>query len=231
MSFYCSGGWGVLATVHWRCGAWEWCTNYSTPHSYLRFCFQLPWPTFFDVCNCARFGIVPCHLSNKRHQRFPDEFFFVETPLEPSACTQPLATHPCVSPLPCSAAGAGGGLWYSRLSRRENARYVELVESGRSFAKMEERKRKRREENPGPDAAGLEGTGGGGAPRTSGEGAQAKNAAPARVGESHQRIRRRFKQSSPVADVGGGDGGGMDATVLRSVFGGGGGSKNKKKDG
>ncbi len=94
---------------------------------------------------------------------------------------------------------------------------MELVESGRSFAKMEERKRKRREENPGPPATGL-------------EGGQAKDAAPARVGDSHQRIRRRFKQSSPVADVGGGDGGGMDATVLRSVFGGGGGGEGKNKN-
>ena len=92
---------------------------------------------------------------------------------------------------------------------------MELVESGRSFAKMEERKRKRREDDAGaPGASGaLPGGGGGGGGR--GEGDARKG-----VGDSHRRIRRRFKQSTPVADVGGGGEGGMDAAVLRSVFGG-----------
>eukprot|EP00752_Nemacystus_decipiens_P003066 g2842.t1 len=116
-------------------------------------------------------------------------------------------------------------------AKRENARYVELVESGRSFAKMEERKRKRREENPPPLAERSVGA--------AGDGARASHTAPAGgvggegggVGNSHQRIRRRFKQSSPVADVGGGGGAEMDTTVLRSVFGGrgGGGDGDRKK--
>lgn len=91
--------------------------------------------------------------------------------------------------------------------RRENARYLELVESGRSFQKMEERKRKRRE-----DAAGADG-----APTASSAGGDGGEARPG-VGDAHRRIRRRFKQSSPVADVGGQ--GGMDKAVLQSVFGG-----------
>lgn len=97
---------------------------------------------------------------------------------------------------------------------RENARYVELVESGRSYAKMEERKRKRREADT--DAA-LAGAG----PSASKPVDRSEAPRSVGVGDSHQRIRRRFKQSSPVADVGGG-GGGVDRTVLRSVFGGGG---------
>ncbi|CAM9168907.1 unnamed protein product [Pylaiella littoralis] len=114
-------------------------------------------------------------------------------------------------------------------AKRENARYVELVESGRSFAKMEERKRKRKEDDAGrapapgagPSAGNLAERGG--TPRSGGGEARAQEGEPARrVGDSHQRARRRFKQSSPVADVGGG-GGGVDLTVLRSVFGGGGG--------
>ncbi|CAM9263502.1 unnamed protein product, partial [Ectocarpus sp. 8 AP-2014] len=50
-------------------------------------------------------------------------------------------------------------------AKRENARYVELVESGRSFAKMEERKRKRRQDG-GDDnnAASAAPTIGGGSP-------------------------------------------------------------------
>lgn len=92
--------------------------------------------------------------------------------------------------------------------RRENARYLELVESGRSFQKMEERKRNRREAEAGA----------GGAPTTSSTGGGGVEARPG-VGDAHRRIRRRFKQSSPVADVGGGGKGGMDSAVLRSVFG------------
>lgn len=102
---------------------------------------------------------------------------------------------------------------------------MELVESGRSFAKMEERKRKRREGEAGKikdgsgSGSGSVATGGGGskAPRN-GEEVQGETSRPG-VGDAHRRIRRRFKQSSPVADVGGGGAGGMDAAVLRSVFG------------
>lgn len=86
---------------------------------------------------------------------------------------------------------------------RENARYVELVESGRSFAKMEERKRKKQEQ---------EGANG----KVTADGAEVGQTG---VADSHRRIRRRFKQSSPVADVGGGGSKGLDADVLRSVFG------------
>lgn len=104
---------------------------------------------------------------------------------------------------------------------RENARYVELVESGRSFAKMEERKRKRREDNTGSTHA----------PPTSDRGAgnlEPEHDAERGVGDAHRRIRRRFKQSTPVSDVGGGSGG-MDKSVLRSVFGRSDGTR--KKDG
>lgn len=106
---------------------------------------------------------------------------------------------------------------------RENARYVELVESGRSFAKMEERKRKRREDETGAVSAPAAPTGQGAAPRVG----DAQGEARPGVGDAHRRIRRRFKQSSPVADVGGGGGEKMDAAVLRSVFGGGGGERKK----
>ncbi|CAB1117754.1 unnamed protein product [Ectocarpus sp. CCAP 1310/34] len=114
-------------------------------------------------------------------------------------------------------------------AKRENARYVELVESGRSFAKMEERKRKRRQDGSDDNnSASAASTIGGGSPAAvaaakltagGGEGVPG-NPAPAGVGDSHRRIRRRFKQSNPVGDVGGGGGGGMDAKVLRSLFGG-----------
>eukprot|EP00903_Cladosiphon_okamuranus_P016561 g15278.t1 len=118
-------------------------------------------------------------------------------------------------------------------AKRENARYVELVESGRSFAKMEERKRKRREDNPaaGDRSGGTAGVQARKPAQPEGGGGGGEGGAGG-VGDSHQRIRRRFKQSSPVADVGGGDGGEMDATVLRSVFGGrGGDASGKKKNG
>lgn len=102
---------------------------------------------------------------------------------------------------------------------RENAKYVELVESGRSFAKMEERKRKRREDTDTASAApSAIQNGGGGNGGENGEGPSSPG-----VVDTHRRIRRRFKQSRPVADVGGGGGerSGMDRAVLKSVFGGG----------
>lgn len=82
---------------------------------------------------------------------------------------------------------------------------MELVESGRSFAKMEERKRKRNTE--------LRQEGGGTTSISGGAGEEA--------GDAHRQIKRRFKQSKPVLDVssGGKDAGALDQAVLRSVFG------------
>lgn len=101
---------------------------------------------------------------------------------------------------------------------------MELVESGRSFAKMEERKRKRSQEQVGvSDAVRAIENGGGGGGGEKGGGVENGEASPAPgVGDAHRRIRRRFKQSRPVSDVGGGGGekGGMDRAVLQSVFGG-----------
>lgn len=99
--------------------------------------------------------------------------------------------------------------------RRENARYVELVESGRSFAKMEERKRKKQEQEGANRKAATPGDGG----KATADGAEVGQTG---VADSHRRIRRRFKQSSPVADVGGGGGKDLDTDVLRSVLGAGG---------
>ncbi|CAM9487847.1 unnamed protein product [Choristocarpus tenellus] len=94
-------------------------------------------------------------------------------------------------------------------SKRENARYVELVESGRSFAKMEERKRKQREEQ----AQKMIGQ------NSTGQGVMGNGAVAGGDVDVHRRVRRRFKQARPVADAGGGERGGMDPSVLQSVFG------------
>lgn len=92
---------------------------------------------------------------------------------------------------------------------------MELVESGKSFAKMEERKRKRREGEAKEDAArdmAVE------APSVKND--RLDPPAPG-VGDAHKRIRRRFKQSKPIADVAGGgnEESSMDPSVLKSVFG------------
>lgn len=83
---------------------------------------------------------------------------------------------------------------------------------------MEERKRKRREDTSTPSAVPSAQNGGGGDGDKNGEGPSSPG-----VVDAHRRIRRRFKQSRPVADVGGGggEGSGMDRAVLQSVFGGG----------
>lgn len=93
---------------------------------------------------------------------------------------------------------------------------MELVESGRSFAKMEERKRRRQEEEDSVAVAGNSNAAGKPIPPKDTAGRSNSS-----IDKVHKRIRRQFRQSRPVADVGGGGSAAasMDSGVLMAVFG------------